>query len=831
MHTLLKTKMGPFLVISSVLAVWMLLAVHHVQAHSLTDPSCSSLPTADSFFTTARTAALSNGTATATARPEKGTGESGEGNKSYYYAKITVPPLTAGELVVSDDTSASETYSSEAILCGRQEGSVSSLSSYASAHTTADNAAAAALRAQAIADAANTSGTAAMSAETAARNALNSAANALARYSGTTLNGGIAYALRRAADATSDATAESTLNNAANMAIVDSNTARVASGRDAIDTSTDTPTMGVATDGDATSEAGALTAAAEDLRIAAHALDPNMVFNINTVISSGDEEYVVVMTAPEGGTPRVTATFRGVMSTVVTAPDGGSFTQNNQQDPHTLRATHPGLLTVRTTGNEVDTKGTLSDGTANIAVDEDSRSNFEIVSPMDDDADYTVSVAGQTRGERGDYGLKVEFRVAIDLGTAASGDAGITRAGEILEFGRADYFFFTVAPTTYRFLTVRTQKHADVTTETDTTGTFYGYDGQITTDTNSGLGNNFLFRVPISAGDYIVEVDGQTGGRYALVLSSQASTTRGSAPNMIAAATEGTLAAADPVPYSITVSTPGTLQVKTTGDIDTVGVLYGPDGRQIATDDNSGAGMNFLITEYVEAGLYIVTVEGQTRATTGMYTVVTNFVEGADIDVGTRPGTGTGTGTEEELRNQIADLRDDLDTCLMPVETDTRGNLENPSGSEENPAFRSGIGVISGWVCAASEVEVRILRAPGVEVDRVRVGYGTSRPDVPENSSCTNSHAGFGATYNFNHLPEGMYTITAYADGEMFSEARTFEVVHIVRSFPDSNNFLELDDEVQDRGVCIVPDFPVTGERTWLKWEQSTQNFVIEDAG
>ena len=75
----------------------------------------------------------------------------------------------------------------------------------------------------------------------------------------------------------------------------------------------------------------------------------------------------------------------------------------------------------------------------------------------------------------------------------------------------------------------------------------------------------------------------------------------------------------------------GTLQVKTTGTTDTVGVLYGPDGQQIATDDNSGAGMNFLITEYVEAGQYIVTVEGQSRSVTGAaYTLVVNFVEGAD---------------------------------------------------------------------------------------------------------------------------------------------------------------------------------------------------------
>ena len=53
MQTLLKTKIGPFLVISSVLALWTLLVAQHVQAHtdkeSLSTPSCSSLPN-DDFF-------------------------------------------------------------------------------------------------------------------------------------------------------------------------------------------------------------------------------------------------------------------------------------------------------------------------------------------------------------------------------------------------------------------------------------------------------------------------------------------------------------------------------------------------------------------------------------------------------------------------------------------------------------------------------------------------------------------------------------------------------------------------------------------------------------
>ena len=41
----------------------------------------------------------------------------------------------------------------------------------------------------------------------------------------------------------------------------------------------------------------------------------------------------------------------------------------------------------------------------------------------------------------------------------------------------------------------------DVTTETDTTGAFYGQIGQITTDTDSGTDNNFLLRAPIAIGE------------------------------------------------------------------------------------------------------------------------------------------------------------------------------------------------------------------------------------------------------------------------------------------------------------------------------------------
>ena len=551
----------------------LILAAGPVQAHTLTNPSCSGLPNA-AFLTATETAALTvpgsaGGTVAGTVTtPKKGTGESGEGNRNYYYAKITVPALTAGELEVTDSTVASATYSSEGILCGRQEGNVSSLPSYASAHISADNAAAAALRAQTIAAAADaTGGSASVSAERAARSALNTAANALASYNSSgTLTGGIAHALRRAAAAASGG-AVTTLNGAADTAITNSNTARVAGGRDAIPSG---GTQGEPTNNDATAEAGALSTAAANLHTAAHALDSNRVFNINTLISSGDKEYVVVITVPEGGTPEVSVTFRGVMSTGT--EDGDSFTRNNQRDTYTLRATDPGLLTVRTTGNEVETKGTLIVGTANIATDEPSGGNFEIVSPMDDAADYIVAVEGQARDERGDYGLKLAFGVAMNLASDEN-YANTMRGEEELEPGRADYFFFTTASDDAGnlFLTVQTKKHADVTTETDTTGAFYGQDGQIVTDTDSGTGNNFLLRVPVAAAkDYIIEVTGarsSTKGKYVLETTSTAAPSRGSAPDEIMVSATGSQItnAGEVDPHSITVTKAGTLQVKTTG--------------------------------------------------------------------------------------------------------------------------------------------------------------------------------------------------------------------------------------------------------------------------
>ena len=835
MHTLLKTKIGPFLVISSVLAAWTLLAAQPVQAHSNTEalpaPSCSGLPTADDFFgadEAGGTAALASDNADDAPTAQPGTG-SPRGNTNFHYAKITVPALTAGNLVV-----ASTTTPADAILCGRQEGNVTARTTYAAhnsaeiAQTAATNAQTAATNAQTTAGNNDTAG-----GESTARGALRNAATAL-RTVATALRT-VATALRNAGNESAATTAESAAdaaddpdsdNDARDNALVAAGTTVGAR-------------TGVGTDSSTSDEVSALSAAAGALGTAAGALGAaadtfHIGFTIDTVISSGDEEYVVVVSS--GATvPTLNVTFQGVISTVLNAADEDEFTLDNQLITRTLAttATAPGLLTVRTTGSAVDTKGTLDDDTTNplpgdagdLATDAGSGGNFEIVSPVAGGTTYRIHVEGQTPGERGEFGLEVEFGVASTTLTL-----GTTPADTALKPGRSDYFFFTVAAGAHSFLTVGTETPTSATTETDTTGAFFSRQGLVATDTNSGPGNNFLLRVPISPGDYIVEVKGaspSTEGAYNLVTNNQAvDTTRqhGSAPDSITGSATGTIAARMVVPHSITVATPGTLQVKTTGSIDTVGVLYGPDGQQIATDDNSGTGTNFLITQYVGAGQYIVTVGGRTAGDTGGYTLVVNFVQGATVDGPTTPGTGT--GAEAELRNRIAELERDLAICEEPIVTDATGNLGNPSGA------RSGIGLISGWVCEADEVTVQIFHATQGRVRTLNVAYGTSRPDTVGQCRHNSPNTGFGMTFNFNQLPEGNYTIQAFADEDEIGEEKAFSVNHLM-DFATAD-LAPFDTDNEDRflrglpgGTCSVENFPTRGDTTRLEWEQSLQNFTI----
>ena len=141
MRVLLKTKIGPFLVIFSVLAMWTLLLARPAQAHKSGDvstPGCSSLPTADAFFNNATIGITATGNS-GTASAEEGKTAANSGRTKYRYAKITIPALAAGELRVFDSrttTTDANSPVSAASLCRRGSQIASFSKSYSSSQTS-----------------------------------------------------------------------------------------------------------------------------------------------------------------------------------------------------------------------------------------------------------------------------------------------------------------------------------------------------------------------------------------------------------------------------------------------------------------------------------------------------------------------------------------------------------------------------------------------------------------------------------------------------------------------------------------------------------------------
>ena len=883
MHTLLKIKIGPFLVISSVLAVWMFLVAQHVQAHKPDSPTCTGLPTAEDFFDGDNETANITPTEadlTPTLVTKQGTGSAAKGgNTRYRYAKITVPQLAAGELRVFDTRG--DNNASDAVLCHGSSTRARYRTTHPSSHTSAENARTSALTAQMRAENAGSTDASNTITESSARSALRSAASAL-RSAATALRSA-ATAIQRAN--LDPGTAITTANDAHTPASGSGNTRTPASGHAAeADTRAGDSTNDLAAlKGHLITAAGNLGTIVSALRTAANVLHDteaeSKVFQLRAEVRPGDQEYILVTT---DDAPALAVQFHGAIA--ATAEQRTRFLNAGAAHTIPITITAPGLLTLETTGS-TDTIGMLDNATdAEVAhaVSGGSGGNFKFAVPVTASsfpAAFDLVVEGQDSRTNGEYTVEMDFRVAM-VATGVTAPTGITLAPASTPWGNntgvsaddtdlqikrrpedgnttdEDYFLFT--PTASGFLTVNATDDTTSAKDSNTKGTLYGAmetgpmaemrAGEIATDADSGPGNHFKFTVPVeAAGNYLVKVEG-TDGIYqlAFAFAQVASTDTITPPDNLPPASldcsdAATVNDANEIctstgteqerdRYLFNIAEPGTLYVHSTGTTDVVGILYGPDGTLIIEDDDGGDGMNFRIAVEVAPGLHLLEVKGQNRNEQGVYGLVSNFVAGPGGP--TTPGTGTGTDEDvaalnariAALQAEVDQLENDLDACRDPVETDARGTLDNPSDG----GFRSGIGVISGWVCAAEEIEVRIFaRGAQRATATLDVAYGTSRSDTVGQCNHRSPNTGFGMTYNFNHLPEGEYTIQAYADDDPIGGQRTFTVVHLVDSFPDSNRLLT----GLRAAECRVDDFPVPGEDTDLLWEQSTQNFVIEDAG
>ena len=131
--------------------------------------------------------------------------------------------------------------------------------------------------------------------------------------------------------------------------------------------------------------------------------------------------------------------------------------------------------------------------------------------------------------------------------------------------------------------------------------------------------------------------------------------------------------------------------------------------------------------------------------------------------------------------------------------------LEDPQPG----SFQSGIGLVRGWVCTASRVDIELdgrATVPAV--------YGEPRGDTQ--AACGDSNNGFSYQVNWNDVGDGAHTVRALADGVELGQA-TFTVVTLgLGSFPTGLV-----------GDFTVANFPRTGKQTQVQWQESQQNFVI----
>ncbi len=224
-----------------------------------------------------------------------------------------------------------------------------------------------------------------------------------------------------------------------------------------------------------------------------------------------------------------------------------------------------------------------------------------------------------------------------------------------------------------------------------------------------------------------------------------------------ASSTAGQINPADDIDYfQFVLPQAGVLVVETIGSTDAAGTVW-QDGEELVRADTGGVRQNSRLSAPVEAGPVVVAVAGNGRRT-GSYT---------------------------------------LETHLLV------GYLENPGPD----SFQSGVGVLSGWVCAAEVVEIEVNGVPQ------EAAYGTERLDTA--SVCGDTDNGFGLLFNWNLLGDGEHTVVALVDGVELGRA-TVTVTTLGAEFLRGVE-----------GTCEVDNFPTRGERVQLVWQQSQQNFVI----
>jgi len=403
-------------------------------------------------------------------------------------------------------------------------------------------------------------------------------------------------------------------------------------------------------------------------------------------------------------------------------------------------------------------------------------------------------------------------------------------AGRLDTRSDVDYFTFTVP-------------HAGmVVIETisslATQGTLWQDGTEVATADSGGRGWNFRLSARVEAGPVVVAVrgNGRQTGNYILQTAQAVGYLENPGPDSFQSGVgvlSGWVCEAEGVEIEI---------VQENGEVVALEAAYGteradtatlPSGEELCGDMDNGFGVLFN-WNLLGAGAHEViarvdgvpigrraTVDGIElgRATVTVTTLGEAFVEdvAGECTAADFPGPGETVRLmwqEEQQTFVIASAQ--APAGESRAGTPGVGYLEVPGPN----SFQSGIGVISGWVCEAEQVEIEITQEGGT-VLRQAAAYGTERLDTATLPSgevlCGDTDNGFGLLFNWNLLGAGVHTVAALVDGEELGRA-TVQVTVVDESEPFARGLV---------GECTVEDFPSPSETVTLEWQQRQQNFVI----
>lgn len=193
------------------------------------------------------------------------------------------------------------------------------------------------------------------------------------------------------------------------------------------------------------------------------------------------------------------------------------------------------------------------------------------------------------------------------------------------------------------------------------------------------------------------------------------------------------------------------------------------------------------------------------RHTFAVSTLGKEFLTGASGDY-TITGFPTAGDTVRVVWQQAAQ-----NFLIRSEERASGGNSGSPPAVLDSPlpgAFVSGVSLVNGWVCDATQIQIALDGVVAFDTP-----YGTSRGDTA--SICGDDNNGFGLLFNWNLLGEGVHTVQALADGIEFANV-TVNVTTLGVEFLNGAS-----------GQYVVGDFPEVGTDTKVVWEEPSQNFNL----